>query len=93
MSKDLIERLEKWAIWCHENNIKSEVQWTMNEAADELEISRACELEIKREAERQISSLRAEIERLRAALERIATRDYNETAQEFARKALGGSDG
>ncbi len=34
---DLVKKIEDWAIWCHENCVKSEVQETLYEAADEIE--------------------------------------------------------
>ena len=34
---DLVKKIQDWAIWCHENCVKSEVQETLYEAADEIE--------------------------------------------------------
>jgi hypothetical protein len=34
---DLVKKIEDWAIWCHENCVKSEVQETLYEAAAEIE--------------------------------------------------------
>jgi len=39
-----------------------------------------------------VEQLQAKVEQLEGALRRIATRDYNETAQAFAEQALGGDD-
>ena len=79
---DLIERLEKWAIWCHENNIKSEVQLAMNEAADEIERLQDRNEVLEKSAKINRSIMDSygprfdeydnQIAKLRAALERIA---------------------
>lgn len=49
-----------------------------------LEASRVCRLTLDEE----LYDMRARVEALEDALRRIATRDYNETAQAFAEEAL-----
>ena len=36
MSEPLVARLESWAAWCHERNLKSELQRDLNLAADRI---------------------------------------------------------
>lgn len=83
---DLIERLREWAKWCHDNNVKAEVQRTMHEAADEIE-----------RLTDENAKLQAVVERIANLAEiYFHTRDYDETAhkrvcsrtQEFARLAF-----
>jgi hypothetical protein len=56
--------LESWAAWCHERNLKSELQRDLNLAADRIEKMEAW-LMGRQPDEQRIAELTAENERLR----------------------------
>ena len=85
---DIRENLIKWAEWCHENNVKAEVQGVMHEAADEIE-RLECHLAISKGKH---TSAIEEIERLREALGEICSLLSPTTGYWIALKALEDSD-
>jgi chromosome segregation ATPase len=70
-----MSNLIKWAKWCHDNNVKAEVQAAMFEAADEIESLTGDLLE----AQNVIQAFKTEIERLNTELRgTVATKYHDE---------------
>ena len=67
---DLIKRLENWAVWCHEQNLKAELQRDLNTAADKIAeltdvLSRCNTATDLYHAERRIAELEARLDAVR----------------------------
>jgi predicted nuclease with TOPRIM domain len=85
MMSDLIERLRRYCCCDGQGQLIAELVGDMHEAADEIERLRAERLAFATESEER----QAKIERLREALERIASGcDLSNEAQAIAHNAL-----